>query len=772
MAGFGMPIPTTDPRGSCYGIGDVGRPVYPSPGNFGMTGGGGGGGVSGGGGGGGGVEWMTGLAGFRNDTGMTMEHGMPQRIPRHPYPEGYLHGNATVLGQQGPHPTQRNPYHAGGRFDEAQQILPPTPTSQGMSHDAEIWTPTPLAQGRKIDRGHPNAGPGLGGVGTRRQRRATEASKKSAADDFHAEHVVREQVPKKTPSPAPVGDRPKANVRSPHVHGKGASRPPTPDKAREVDSGSSRCEDNAVAAVPVAKGGQDIPKSEDVILREFELWAMQLDDPEEVAAVKKFFDRGDPNNDYVRQAENLLAERRREQNQKARPSMELQLPDASQAVATRANAVRDPGKADGEESADAEHVVAAAEAEKGAGWLSFGSVTREILNAHDPEHCRTENDPAGEDVPVLPSAVAGADAVSSVPGDVRATGRSLGGVGNGNKSRDGGGVDTTLDVGAAPFSPGGLESHHQRAPLEAVVEGNPTAADNAGKSPPSNIVLATAKAGSSCVFPSVPCTMSEATPAATATDSVAAVGEPTAPEAAPATNATVTVSNEAVPSTDSAPAPVVALPAPARADIRSDAAAVTATSSVLPRDPSPLDEAAAATECMAASAAPSCADSAMTLLEGERAASASCPVAANVVAPAADSAAIVATVSNASPSKVAQAGRVGATSSAAHASEITFDDPAAGTAVSTSTPSAGLHGAGFLFVHDGTSMMDAAAALDIVVGGQTTGFLRQALCGTGPIAVRVEGQNLGRKDGVVSTVQVGVAPGASVEIVVRVAWDT
>lgn len=57
-------------------------------------------------------------------------------------------------------------------------------------------------------------------------------------------------------------------------------------------------------------------------------------------------------------------------------------------------------------------------------------------------------------------------------------------------------------------------------------------------------------------------------------------------------------------------------------------------------------------------------------------------------------------------------------------------------------------------VRDAPSMADAATALGVKRGAQGTGLLRNALRSTGPVAVRLDGRDLGAEDGVIQTVQV------------------
>ena len=57
-------------------------------------------------------------------------------------------------------------------------------------------------------------------------------------------------------------------------------------------------------------------------------------------------------------------------------------------------------------------------------------------------------------------------------------------------------------------------------------------------------------------------------------------------------------------------------------------------------------------------------------------------------------------------------------------------------------------------VRDAPSMADAASALGAERGVQGADLLRNALRATGPIAVRLDGRDLGAEDGVIQTVQV------------------
>lgn len=57
-------------------------------------------------------------------------------------------------------------------------------------------------------------------------------------------------------------------------------------------------------------------------------------------------------------------------------------------------------------------------------------------------------------------------------------------------------------------------------------------------------------------------------------------------------------------------------------------------------------------------------------------------------------------------------------------------------------------------VRDAPSMADAATALGAERGAKGAGLLRNALRSTGPVAVRLDGRDLGAEDGVIQTVQV------------------
>lgn len=57
-------------------------------------------------------------------------------------------------------------------------------------------------------------------------------------------------------------------------------------------------------------------------------------------------------------------------------------------------------------------------------------------------------------------------------------------------------------------------------------------------------------------------------------------------------------------------------------------------------------------------------------------------------------------------------------------------------------------------IRDAPSLADAATALGAERGVQGTGLLRKALRSTGPVAVRLDGRDLGAEDGVIQTVQV------------------
>ncbi|CAM9460631.1 unnamed protein product, partial [Laminaria digitata] len=58
-------------------------------------------------------------------------------------------------------------------------------------------------------------------------------------------------------------------------------------------------------------------------------------------------------------------------------------------------------------------------------------------------------------------------------------------------------------------------------------------------------------------------------------------------------------------------------------------------------------------------------------------------------------------------------------------------------------------------VRDAPSMADAAMALGAELSvGKETGLLRNALRGTGPVAVRLDGRDLGAEDGVIQTIQI------------------
>ena len=63
-------------------------------------------------------------------------------------------------------------------------------------------------------------------------------------------------------------------------------------------------------------------------------------------------------------------------------------------------------------------------------------------------------------------------------------------------------------------------------------------------------------------------------------------------------------------------------------------------------------------------------------------------------------------------------------------------------------------------VCDVPTMADAAEALGAKRGEKGTGLLRNVLRGTGPVAVRLDGQHLGAEDGVIQTIQVSLRDGA------------
>lgn len=79
----------------------------------------------------------------------------------------------------------------------------------------------------------------------------------------------------------------------------------------------------------------------------------------------------------------------------------------------------------------------------------------------------------------------------------------------------------------------------------------------------------------------------------------------------------------------------------------------------------------------------------------------------------------------------------------------------------------------YLIIHDGQSMSNAAAVLNVSTTGEQGEVVQlvRAFVGTGPVAVRLDGKNLGGKDAVISTIQVRVAFLCAIrEVILRVDW--